>query len=141
MTLDTFIVINAVKIEAKEAYITLDGKLPSGMEIDKDVYFGWYITNDGETVFVDLKFRNEKGEIVTPNSSNVIPDGKYTVELDVGNNYYVDFHWDLAVGNINEKNLTVWGILAVVVTVLVMVAAIVTSVIVVNNRKKNEVID
>lgn len=141
LILDTIIQIDAAEIEVTEASINIpDGKLPSGVKVDDDTYYGYYKQGDKET-YVPLKFRNEKGEIVTPNSSGVLADGKYTVELNVGDNYYINYKWDLVVGNINAKELTVSGIIAVVVTAVVMVAAIVTSVIVVNNRKKNEVMD
>ena len=137
LILDTFIQIDKAEIVVSDAIIDLQGQIPSGLPINER--YGQY-TKDGKDTSCNLIFKDANGNVVALNANGSLPDGEYTVELNVGENYFINKSWNLIVGEINKSELSVGGIIAVSVTVAVMVAAIITSVVVVNKRKKNDVI-
>ncbi|MDE5616702.1 MAG: hypothetical protein K2I78_02820, partial [Clostridia bacterium] len=138
LVLNTIIQIDKAEIVAKETMTNLPTKLPGGMSV-KD-YYGAYSVDGGDPVPVNLRYKDADGNVVSPNSDGVLADGKYTVELDVGNNHYINKSWTLIVGEINESKLSAPAIAAVAVVAAVMIAAIITSVVVVNKRNKQDVI-
>ena len=139
LILETFMVIDKAEIKITDARIGLPDKLPSGMNMTE--YYGAYTKEgDSEETSCYLIYKDKDGNVVKPDSNGLLADGKYTVELDVGNNYFINQKWDVVVGKINSSKLTAPAIVAVVVTVAVMVAAIITSVVVVNKRKKEDAI-
>ena len=135
LELDTFIQIDKAEIVVSESGTNLPGQIPSGVSVEKN--YGHY-TVDGKTTSVYLIYKDANGNVVEPNSDGVLADGEYTVELNVGDNYFVNAHWNLIVGEINKSNLSTMGIVAVSVAAAVMIAAIITSVVVVNKRKKED---
>ncbi len=139
LILDTIIQIDKAEIVASETLVNLPRKLPSGMSVSN--YYGAYSVDGGERVYVNVTYKDEAGNVVLPNGEGILPDGKYTVTLDVGNNHFINKSWTFIVGEINESKLTAPAIVAVVAVALVMVAAIITSVVVVNKRNKQDVIE
>ncbi|MDE7078578.1 MAG: hypothetical protein K2O95_00500 [Clostridia bacterium] len=135
LELDTFIQIDKAEIVVSEAGIDLPTRIPSGLPVEGN--YGYY-TADGENTACFLVYKDANGNVVEPNSDGVLPDGEYTVELNVGDNHFINKHWNLIVGEINKSELSTMGIVAVSVTAAVMIAAIVTSVVIVNKRKKED---
>ncbi|MDE6188863.1 MAG: hypothetical protein K2G37_01075 [Clostridia bacterium] len=133
LTTGAIITIEQVRWPVDATWTNMPSKIPSGVSVSG--YYGTY-TNSGNEVECTLVYRNADGEVVTPDADGILPDGKYSVTLYVGNNHYIDKAWSLTVGRINSPELSTASYIVLSVAIAVIVAAIVTSVVVVNKRKK-----
>ena len=136
--LQTYIEIYPMALTADSANITLPNKLPSGVSVSK--YYGTY-TIDGVEKTGDLLYYTKSAEtgnltLVTPDEDGVLPDGVYTVYIEVDNNHYLQNTWELKVGQINESNIGLVGWIVIGVVGALMIAAIITSIVTVKKRKQ-----
>lgn len=136
--LQTYIEIYPMALTADSANITLPNKLPSGVSVSK--YYGTY-TIDGVEKTGDLLYYTKSAEtgnltLVTPDEDGVLPDGVYTVYIEVDNNHYLQNTWELKVGQINDSNIGLGGWIVIGVVGALMIAAIITSIVTVKRRKQ-----
>ena len=136
--LQTYIEIYPMALTADSANITLPNKLPSGVSVSK--YYGTY-TIDGVEKTGDLLYYTKSAEtgnltLVTPDKDGVLPDGVYTVYIEVDNNHYLQNTWELKVGQINDSNIGLVGWIVIGVVGALMIAAIITSIVNVKRRKQ-----
>lgn len=136
--LQTYIEIYPMALTADSANITLPNKLPSGVSVSK--YYGTY-TIDGVEKTGDLLYYTKSAEtgnltLVKPDANGVLPDGVYTVYIEVDNNHYLQNTWELKVGQINESNIGLVGWIVIGVVGALMIAAIITSIVTVKKRKQ-----
>lgn len=139
LSLDTYIEIYPAEIKAQKASIDLPDRLPTGVPVTK--YKGTYTTESGDQKTGKLLFytKNEQtGELglIEPDEEGVLPDGVYTVRIEVDRNHFIDQVWELKVGRINDKGLNTTAIIAISVTSGIMLLAIITAIVTVNKRKK-----
>ena len=136
--LQTYIEIYPMALTADSASITLPNKLPSGVSVSN--YYGTY-TIDGVEKTGDLLYYTKSAEtgnltLVKPDKDGVLPDGVYTVYIEVDNNHYLQNTWELKVGQINDRNIDLVGWIVIGVVGALMIAAIITSIVTVKRRKQ-----
>lgn len=136
--LQTYIEIYPMALTADSASITLPNKLPSGVSVSN--YYGTY-TIDGVEKTGDLLYYTKSAEtgnltLVKPDKDGVLPDGVYTVYIEVDNNHYLQNTWELKVGQINDSNIGLVGWIVIGVVGALMIAAIITSIVTVKRRKQ-----
>ena len=136
--LQTYIEIYPMALTADSASITLPNKLPSGVSVSN--YYGTY-TIDGVEKTGDLLYYTKSAEtgnltLVKPDKDGVLPDGVYTVYIEVDNNHYLQNTWELKVGQINDRNIGLVGWIVIGVVGALMIAAIITSIVTVKRRKQ-----
>ncbi len=139
LVLSTYIEMYPAVIKATNASIDLPDKLPSGVSVTK--YSGSYTDENGASKTGKLLFyakNEETGEdgLVQPDENGVLPDGIYTVRIEVDRNHYLEQAWNFRVGQLNDKNISTTGWIVIGVVVALMIAAIITSIVTVQRRKK-----
>ena len=143
LTLESYIEIYPAEIQAENASITLPDKLPTGVPVTS--YKGTYTDESGSKKTGSLLFYapNEiTGELglVQPDENGVLPDGTYTVRIEVDQNHFIAQEWSLRVGPINDKMISTEGWIVIGVVGALMVAAIITAIVTVNKRKKRGIV-
>lgn len=138
LELETYIEIYPMSLTADSASITLPSKLPSGVSVSK--YYGTYTIN-GEEKTGNLLYYTKNDDtgnltLITPDENGVLPDGIYTVYIEVDKNHSLQNTWELKVGQINESNISLVGWIVIGAVGALMLAAIITAVVTVNKRKK-----
>ena len=135
LELNTYINIRQTKLPYKEIGKDLPKKLPSGMDLR--AYRGYFIDTAGKQVNCSLIFRDAEGNIVELNEQGTLADGRYRVEIVIPNdNFYLDEYWDFEIGEINSKEISAYGFVAIGVVAALMAAAAITAIVVVRKRKK-----
>lgn len=139
LSLETYIEIYPAEIKASDASITLPDKLPTGVSVNG--YKGSYTDENGKKHTGSLLFyapNSTTGELglVKPDENGVLPDGTYTVRIEVDENHFIEQAWSVRIGQINDKNISTMGWIAIGIVGALMIAAIITSIVTVNRRKK-----
>lgn len=134
LTINTYIMIRQIELNYKEIGKTLPYKVPSGMSLT--AYNGYFVSANGTKVDCELEYY--KGDqLVKPDENGTLADGKYTVKIVIPNsNYYINDAWKFEIGEINSKEISALGFVAIGAVVALMAAAVITAVVVVNKRKK-----
>lgn len=139
LSIETYIEIYPAEITATNASITLPNKLPTGVSVTN--YKGTYTDENGNKktgrlLFYTLNSNTGELGLINPDENGVLPDGTYTVRIEVDQNHFIEQVWTLRIGQINDKNISTMGWIAIGVVGALMVAAIITAAVTVSRRKK-----
>lgn len=142
LELETYMEIYPASIVADKASITLPDRLPSGVPVSD--YYGTYtidgVEKNGNLLYYTKDETTGNLTLVTPNEDGILPDGIYTVFIEVDNNHNLENSWELKIGQINDNTITPVGWAVIGVVGALMLAAIITAIVTVNKRKKRGIV-